>query len=606
VSSTAITQIIQTVAALLVLVVPGILAMAKYFRSRRGWPATSFWDDSEFAEKTRYFVRQRCRFHDSTADKLVERDLFSTLDRMLRDRDPSRVIVISAGSGVGKTSALLKYWVEKHRALWRSRPRILVVRLDDYEDAVRAIQEETQKAKTILFLDGLDEDLRAGPDLSARLLDLTWKARAYRNTVFTCRDHAMPTLPSRLRKEGQSWRMEQIALLEFRPEDVRTYLRKRFLPRGQIVDYFSAKRLVVALPEITQRPLILCDIEALIRSQDRDPYLFKAYENIVKYRLDYDGKKAKLDPSDLQRCCEELALDLNIRRQSRVGSDDLGRLTEGLGLGLGYWPVATRTLLTCERNQSIYRFEHQSYFDFFVASRLMRDQTKFGEIHMNVAIKRFLCEALARQWQTNTALALDPEMLDLRGVGQIFTRPVIELRATMSRVSVDARPEFYDRLLNDEARTCLHLFEPRPAELRLSGVPAQPALGPGGGVGLSVLFDHATHLVWQQSGSDSEVNRPGALYYVEYLNRHHFADLTAWRLPTVEEAGSLLQRPSSPESLHLSSQFDSRQWRIWCLDATENDQKFHVNFQSGSLTLAVEGPGAISFVRAVCSINSAI
>lgn len=604
--------VVQTVIALIAAVAAVIPIVIRVLEKILPPPLrTDFWDEQELADKTRFFVHPRCQWHDPVTGKVVEQDLFSALDRRLKKRS-SRVILLLAGSGVGKTSALLKYWVEKHRILWGrgTRPKICVVRLENYTDALRAIREDQQKARTILFLDGLDEDLSAGQDLASRLTALIREARSYRNLLVSCRNHAMPSPPLRVTSEGLSWELERIHLLEFRPRDINNYLFRRFLVRGRVPKYFEASHLVRRLRDITRRPLILSQIEALAEAHAQCPYLYHAYHTIVQHRFE----RERVIPADLRIVCEELAIDLNVRRETRANADDLTQLTGRLGLDLTWWPVATRSLLTCDKNLTFYRFEHPSYLDFFVASRLLRDPTGLETVQMNTETKRFLCEGLARQWEVDEPILLDAGNLDFNGVGDVFKQSVLTLRSEQTQLPVVPEPKFYEALRNPGARPCLHLLESRTAI-----IPPGEAQNPP--VRLfrqlderMVLVDHATRLVWEQSGSDEELDRPMAVQYITYLNKIQFGGFAVWRLPTADEASSLLRPPAQEGGLHVSGLFDPVQSRIWCVDTTEDDTPFRVDFRRGVLERAAEevlaAPNATrhtstlgrSYARAVCSI----
>jgi hypothetical protein len=70
-----------------------------------------------------------------------------------------------------------------------------------------------------------------------------------------------------------------------------------------------------------------------------------------------------------------------------------------------------------------------------------------------------------------------------------------------------------------------------------------------------VVLDRATGVMWQQSGSEEEI--PFALLqdYIDELNRSGFAGFTDWRLPTVEEAMSLVE-PEEARGSRIDSIFD--------------------------------------------------
>ena len=85
----------------------------------------------------------------------------------------------------------------------------------------------------------------------------------------------------------------------------------------------------------------------------------------------------------------------------------------------------------------------------------------------------------------------------------------------------------------------------------------------------SVVIDHATGLVWHQSGSDEEMDWPKAKQWVKDLNAKGYAGYSDWRLPTVEEAISLLEPNINPSSLYIDPVFDAKQTGLWTGD--END-----------------------------------
>jgi hypothetical protein len=81
-----------------------------------------------------------------------------------------------------------------------------------------------------------------------------------------------------------------------------------------------------------------------------------------------------------------------------------------------------------------------------------------------------------------------------------------------------------------------------------------------------VVFDKTTGLTWQQSGSPPQVTYAGAEEYVRKLNYQKFAGYIDWRLPTLEEAMSLMEPEEKTGDLYIDSVFDRRQRWIWTAD----------------------------------------
>lgn len=72
-----------------------------------------------------------------------------------------------------------------------------------------------------------------------------------------------------------------------------------------------------------------------------------------------------------------------------------------------------------------------------------------------------------------------------------------------------------------------------------------------------VVIDHATELMWHQSGSTYGMNWEKANRWVKLLNKRGYAGYYDWRLPTVEEAASLLE-PNKKKYAYLQGETRER------------------------------------------------
>jgi hypothetical protein len=128
--------------------------------------------------------------------------------------------------------------------------------------------------------------------------------------------------------------------------------------------------------------------------------------------------------------------------------------------------------------------------------------------------------------------------------------------------------------------------------------------------GDSVVIDHTTGLIWHQSGSDGEMDWPKAKQWVKDLNDKGFAGYSDWRLPTVEEAISLLEPNKNAGYLYIDPVFDAKQTGIWTGD--ENDS---AGYLDGAWCVRLSGgygggnacwvyDNAINHVRPVRSVNN--
>lgn len=113
-----------------------------------------------------------------------------------------------------------------------------------------------------------------------------------------------------------------------------------------------------------------------------------------------------------------------------------------------------------------------------------------------------------------------------------------------------------------------------------------------------VVFDRATGLVWQREGSDETLRFDKAQEYVARLNEARFAGGSDWRLPTLEEAMSLMEPERRAGGLYLDPAFSRRQWWIWTADRESAVGVWVVYFYGGGCFVHVPLGGS-TYVRAV-------
>jgi len=116
-----------------------------------------------------------------------------------------------------------------------------------------------------------------------------------------------------------------------------------------------------------------------------------------------------------------------------------------------------------------------------------------------------------------------------------------------------------------------------------------------------VVFDQATGLVWQQSGSTRYMDWNAAKTYIRQLNDERFAGFDRWRLPTVTELASLLRPNAKGPGLYLDPAFDSHQAWCWSSDQRGEGFAYLVSFYHGMIDWKFDC--GLVFVRAVASAS---
>jgi TIR domain/Protein of unknown function (DUF1566) len=99
--------------------------------------------------------------------------------------------------------------------------------------------------------------------------------------------------------------------------------------------------------------------------------------------------------------------------------------------------------------------------------------------------------------------------------------------------------------------------------------------------GKKLVFDRTTDLTWQQSGSEEYMTYDRANVYVDSLRQVNYGGYPDWRLPTLEEAMSLMEREKKNGDLYIDPKFDQTQRWIWTADTYNAGVAWVVSFING-------------------------
>ena len=100
------------------------------------------------------------------------------------------------------------------------------------------------------------------------------------------------------------------------------------------------------------------------------------------------------------------------------------------------------------------------------------------------------------------------------------------------------------------------------------------------GDGLTVT-DQVTGLMWQRGGCDLTAIR-NVQKYVAELNRQRFAGFSDWRLPTMEEAFSLLEPQVNAKGVHLHPCFSREQPFVFLADQRKPGGYWFMDFKQAT------------------------
>ena len=119
--------------------------------------------------------------------------------------------------------------------------------------------------------------------------------------------------------------------------------------------------------------------------------------------------------------------------------------------------------------------------------------------------------------------------------------------------------------------------------------------------GDKIVIDPVTDLIWHHSGTTDTIKLSEAKEWVTNLNNRGYAGYNDWRLPTVEEAASLLESSKKNNSLYIDPVFDKKQEWIWTGDSYDSNNGWSADYSGGGVLTCNIDDG--SYVRPVRSDN---
>ncbi|MCP5104733.1 MAG: protein kinase [bacterium] len=116
-----------------------------------------------------------------------------------------------------------------------------------------------------------------------------------------------------------------------------------------------------------------------------------------------------------------------------------------------------------------------------------------------------------------------------------------------------------------------------------------------------VVIDYRTGLMWHPGGAAKEMGYRKIDKWIKNLNRREYAGYSDWRLPSLEEAASLLSPVKNNKGLYTDPLFSGTQKRIWTGDRFGGKSHWVVRFYSG-IVYGYSG-SSVHYVRPVRSLK---
>ncbi len=208
---------------------------------------------------------------------------------------------------------------------------------------------------------------------------------------------------------------------------------------------------------------------------------------------------------------------------------------------------------------------------------------QYGDVDEKVKGRQFASEHLEKP-EKQEKMAEEKKMTEIESFKDY---PKINLRSIYRKMSVRHAQAMPHIAIHEKTDWGFYGFGTIPHDYKLKSI--------NGG---KVVIDHTTELMWHQSGSGSNLNYKEATKLLDELNKEGYAGYHDWRLPTLEEAVSLLE-PEKQNDLYINEVFDKEQSSIWTGDQYTPVIAWRVDFDSGSVSWGNYGNFGGNYIRPV-------
>lgn len=565
-----------------------------------------YYSTEEIREFIRFYVWPYCTTdypepeiqNINSIDKKYE--LRKEIYKWLNTRSIYHHLIIFSDTGLGKSSFLINYFAYNKSLPKRRQKEIEFVPMGmpDIDKKLEMIQDKSNKT---LFLDALDEDPEANSSSQLRLNNLIEKCWEFNRVLITCRSQLFlkeeeipretPILRTGPRKAGESHRYEiqRLYLLPFTKDQIERFIKKRY-PIWKFKERNKLRRLTQKIPLLSTRPMLLALIPEMIKKdlkiENNLKYSFQLYDIIVSGWLKRDSsmnERTALKEFS-ERLAIKLCIDRDLRGYDRIPAPELMKFENELKIEFKEIPIRGKSLLNRD-SRGNYKFAHPSIMEYLFVKRFIVGDNKCKRIKWTDQMIRFIMEVI--QYRLEEKIPID---FNIREAG------IKGLTLSLREISIPNEENENTFLYEEGATEVLKSYNLFDIEKNKNGKGIKHLYDLKNIQSYNIVIDYATGLIWQQSGSLGQKRYDDIETYIEQLNREKYGGYTDWRLPTLEEAMSLLE-PSKNGTLYVDTLFDPKQEYIWTSDKENYDQVWVVHLSYGGSIITSDTD--YNYIRAV-------
>lgn len=353
------------------------------------------WLGNDAPKSLKYYVNTRAQLYDPCESdeikKGVEYDrsielLSFFLNTVFKNIISDQYFILLGDSGMGKTTFMIKLYKRYSQKILK-KYKIILIPLS-YDNALPMIYQigkdegKDEKHKTILLLDGLDENPDAVKDYEIFIQKLLTATEMYYKVIITCRTQFFPDEKSEPHETGKinystinkKKLFNKLYISPFNDNDISHFLSKKY-PPFLYRKRKKAMEIIQKCPYLMVRPMLLAYIDDLIDIQRNYEYLYQIYDQLVKNWI----KRESIPADILYNFTKQTAVEMYNNNSVFIDIEEISKLCKKYNINIEQIEARTRSLLN-RNGLGQYKFAHKSIYEFILAKEVLENM-KFREIY---------------------------------------------------------------------------------------------------------------------------------------------------------------------------------------------------------------------------------
>ncbi len=386
---------------------------------------------------------------------IPQKDLTQFVVQFIEHNTESKNLIILAIPGMGKTSFALNFYTYTKNQSSKKKYSTLLVPLA-FKNADQTIKNTPDKENTVLFLDGLDEDIHAFSNPGERLFQLMETAAEYKKIIITSSLDFIPENQIKTFQKGYKTDSNRLKTSIKHYKTTVVYLPPMSYSRaekilGHLLPFWKNNIKTKTLNYIQSNsagvtPFTLNYLPQILPSE---PMLLSKnyiYRQIVQHWI--NDQHAWPDKNILNHFIEQLAVDLFSNRFARgeesIHTDEL--ITWFTAWGASLKPISkdSQTLISTDA-AGVVCFTHRSIMEYLFVQQLKGANKHCHQTFLTDEMKSFFIESLVEQVSDSLSEALiwlKPFALKAQGLSLKSDDQNAELRPPLFQTILKKNPQF--------------------------------------------------------------------------------------------------------------------------------------------------------------------